>query len=407
MAVRTRESWRKREHCSCHSIMTQPNSARREIIDMVRTVAIGLTAAVAIQTVAFQPYTIPSASMEPGLVTGDYLVVSKFAYGWSRASLPFNPPLSDGTAVRPDAGARRRGRLPPAARPAARSGSSGSIGLPGDRVQVIGGAVVVNGAAVPQRSLGPARRPRRARLAGRTGARSVSRTARAYVTFDGGAGLERRRHRRLCRARRATIRHGRQPRQLAGQPLGRRRRRRPAARRKPGRPRRARGRLVEAGRGPATSPGPGSACGRGGSSDRSASGRRNSIGVRTPSLFVSSPCERGLASPAGLWRWRGPPPRRSRCRPCCCERRPGASPCGGASQAAPGARSCRARPRSRSARSPRQRAMKAVLAACGSRTSRVSLFLGGRADGHVSDHQQVCDGSLDALPRSVPEARPR
>ena len=50
--------------------MTQPNSARREIIDMVRTVAIGLTAAVTIQTVAFQPYTIPSASMEPGRAQG-------------------------------------------------------------------------------------------------------------------------------------------------------------------------------------------------------------------------------------------------------------------------------------------------------------------------------------------------
>ena len=34
--------------------------------------------------------------MEPGLIVGDYLVVSKFSYGWSRASLPFNPPLPSG-----------------------------------------------------------------------------------------------------------------------------------------------------------------------------------------------------------------------------------------------------------------------------------------------------------------------
>ena len=71
-------------------------SLRAEVVDIVRTVAVALVAAVAIQTVAFQPFTIPSASMEPGLVVGDYLVVSKFAYGWSRASLPFNPLLPEG-----------------------------------------------------------------------------------------------------------------------------------------------------------------------------------------------------------------------------------------------------------------------------------------------------------------------
>ena len=46
-------------------------SAMSEIVDTVRTVAVALTAAVLIQTVAFQPFTIPSASREPGLVVGD------------------------------------------------------------------------------------------------------------------------------------------------------------------------------------------------------------------------------------------------------------------------------------------------------------------------------------------------
>ena len=45
-----------------------------------------------LRIVLFQPFTIPSASMEPTLYKGDYIIVSKFAYGWSRNSVPSAPP---------------------------------------------------------------------------------------------------------------------------------------------------------------------------------------------------------------------------------------------------------------------------------------------------------------------------
>src|SRR3546814_7552820 len=88
----------------------------------------------AIQTVAFQPYTIPSSSLEPGLVTGDYVVTSKYAYGWSRASLPFDPPLFSGRLFGRDP---LRGdvvlfRLPRDRQPV---WVKRLIGLPGDRVR--------------------------------------------------------------------------------------------------------------------------------------------------------------------------------------------------------------------------------------------------------------------------------
>ena len=75
----------------------------------------GLAIALALRVLAFQLLiTIPSSSMEPGLVTGDYVVISKWPYGWSRASIPFNLPLfpwTHGQAPgRPRAGARRRDR---------------------------------------------------------------------------------------------------------------------------------------------------------------------------------------------------------------------------------------------------------------------------------------------------------
>jgi signal peptidase I len=163
-----------------------PPSAVAEIVDTVRTVAVALAAAVVIQTVAFQPFTIPSASMEPGLVVGDYLVVSKFAYGWSRASLPFNPPLPSGRLFER---LPKRGDVVVFRRPSnpQETWIKRVIGLPGDTVSVSGGIVTVNGQALPQRALGPGLdldQP------GRPVEQIEERQAdgRAYVTFDGGPG---------------------------------------------------------------------------------------------------------------------------------------------------------------------------------------------------------------------------
>jgi signal peptidase I len=112
-----------------------PTSSIAELLDLLRTVGVGAILAVVFQTAAFQPYTIPSASMEPGLLVGDYLVVSKSAYGWSRASLPFHPSLPPG---------RLFGRLPERGdvvvfrhptRPH-ETWIKRIIGLPGDRVEI-------------------------------------------------------------------------------------------------------------------------------------------------------------------------------------------------------------------------------------------------------------------------------
>jgi len=125
----------------------------RARFETIRTLGAGLLAAVAIQTVLFQPFTIPSSSMEPGLVTGDYVVVSKFAYGWSRASLPFNPPLPEGRLL---GRAPARGdvvvfRLPENPQ---QTWVKRVIGLPGDIIRMTGGVLTVNGQAVPQADLG-------------------------------------------------------------------------------------------------------------------------------------------------------------------------------------------------------------------------------------------------------------
>jgi signal peptidase I len=63
------------------------------IIDNVKTIIYALIIAVIIRSLFFQPFYIPSSSMEPTLLIGDRIFVSKYAYGYSKHSFPFSPPL--------------------------------------------------------------------------------------------------------------------------------------------------------------------------------------------------------------------------------------------------------------------------------------------------------------------------
>src|SRR6187431_994856 len=64
--------------------------------ETIKVVAEALIIALVFRSLLFHPFNIPSASMEPTLLIGDYLFVSKFAYGYSRYSFPFGLPLFDG-----------------------------------------------------------------------------------------------------------------------------------------------------------------------------------------------------------------------------------------------------------------------------------------------------------------------
>ncbi|MFJ6023002.1 signal peptidase I [Brevundimonas sp. NPDC092305] len=173
--------------------MIQPSSPpprkslAREAVELLTTLAVGMVIAGSIHAVLFQPFTIPSSSMEPGLVTGDYVVTSKFPYGWSRASLAFNPPLPGGRLFGRDPA---RGdvvvfRLP---RDPQQIWVKRVIGLPGDRVRVEGGVVFVNDRALPQVALGEVADQdmpeRRVMLA-----RETLPNGRVHEIYDGGPGL--------------------------------------------------------------------------------------------------------------------------------------------------------------------------------------------------------------------------
>ena len=66
---------------------------KKLIFENFKTLFYALVIAVIIRSFFFQPFYIPSSSMEPNLLIGDRLFVSKFSYGYSRHSLPFSPKI--------------------------------------------------------------------------------------------------------------------------------------------------------------------------------------------------------------------------------------------------------------------------------------------------------------------------
>ena len=78
------------------SVSTDEKRKEGGLVETGRVIIHALIIAFVIRTFLFQPFNIPSGSMIPTLLVGDYLFVSKFSYGYSRFSLPFGLPLLSG-----------------------------------------------------------------------------------------------------------------------------------------------------------------------------------------------------------------------------------------------------------------------------------------------------------------------
>jgi signal peptidase I len=79
----------------------QTGTKRKEggFAETVRVIIHALIIALVIRTFLFQPFNIPSGSMIPTLLVGDYLFVSKYSYGYTHYSLPFSPPIFSGRVI--------------------------------------------------------------------------------------------------------------------------------------------------------------------------------------------------------------------------------------------------------------------------------------------------------------------
>lgn len=115
--------------------------------ETIRTIAVAMLIAVVFRSFAYQPFNIPSESMVPTLLVGDYLFVSKYAYGYSRHSLPFSPPVLHGRVFEKPV---ERGDVAVFKLP--RDGRTDYIkriiGLPGDKIQMVDSVLYINGKAV-------------------------------------------------------------------------------------------------------------------------------------------------------------------------------------------------------------------------------------------------------------------
>ncbi|MGD8326721.1 MAG: signal peptidase I [Sphingomonadales bacterium] len=118
--------------------------------EITRTIVYALLIAVVIRTFTYQPFNIPSGSMIPNLLVGDYLFVSKYAYGYSRYSMPFGPPLFKGRIME---SVPERGDIVVFKWPKDNSTDyiKRVLGLPGDRLQMKKGVLYINGEPLERR----------------------------------------------------------------------------------------------------------------------------------------------------------------------------------------------------------------------------------------------------------------
>ena len=118
--------------------------------ELAKALFYALLIALVVRTFFFQPYNIPSGSMEGTLLVGDYLFVEKFAYGYSKFSFPWGRllPSFDRVLERPP----HRGDVIVFALPSDSSTVfiKRLIGLPGDRIQMLDGVLYLNDKPVPK-----------------------------------------------------------------------------------------------------------------------------------------------------------------------------------------------------------------------------------------------------------------
>jgi len=117
------------------------------IVENIKTLLYALVIAIIIRSLLIQPFYIPSSSMEPNLLVGDRIFVTKYSYGYSKHSFPFSPPLFKGRMLE---NPPKRGDVVVFKTPADNRTDyiKRLIGLPGDTIKFVDSNLYINNSEI-------------------------------------------------------------------------------------------------------------------------------------------------------------------------------------------------------------------------------------------------------------------
>ena len=120
---------------------------KKFILENLKTLFYALIIAIIIRSIFIQPFYIPSSSMEPNLLVGDRLFVTKYSYGYSKHSFPFSPPIFDNRILFSEP---KTGDVVVFKTPADNRTDyiKRLVGLPGDQIQFIDSNLFINNSEI-------------------------------------------------------------------------------------------------------------------------------------------------------------------------------------------------------------------------------------------------------------------
>ncbi len=139
------------------NITTMPKEEpeKESIFSIIKSILTILFMVLCFRSFLFEPYTIPSGSMKPTLLIGDYVFASKYPYGYSKHSFPFSPNLFEGKIF--NSNKPKRGDIVIFKLPFRNNDNfvKRVIGIPGDELQMVNGEVVLNGKKFARQEIEP------------------------------------------------------------------------------------------------------------------------------------------------------------------------------------------------------------------------------------------------------------
>ncbi len=133
-------------------LQSMTKSKKNSLFGNLKSIFIAIFIALLIRSFIFEPFNIPSGSMKPNLLVGDFIFVSKYSYGFSKHSLPFSIPLIPGKIF---SNTPERGDVVVFKTPENNRTDyiKRVIGLPGDKIEIKNGIIFINGSEILRKKL--------------------------------------------------------------------------------------------------------------------------------------------------------------------------------------------------------------------------------------------------------------